>query len=99
MGRCKKANFRLQKSNANIIKCTYYVNLFESWIIYYIALLEITQGILKFNQNILGHILNIKCIQWPEMEIIWIFWNLHGKIREIKSSEFIFGGRALGKGY
>ena len=34
-------------------------------------------------------ILNIKCVQWPEKEIIWIFWNMLGKIREIITSEHI----------
>ena len=34
-------------------------------------------------------ILNIKCVQWPEKEIMRIFWNMLGKIREIITSEHI----------
>ena len=37
-------------------------------------------------------ILNIKCVLWPETEVMWICWNLLGKTREITLSELIFGG-------
>ena len=31
-------------------------------------------------------------MKWPETKIMWIWWNLHGKNREIMSSKLIFGG-------
>ena len=34
----------------------------------------------------------LKRIQWPEMEVKQILWNLIEKIREITSSKLIFGG-------
>jgi len=38
-------------------------------------------------------ILDMKCMQWPETEVMWIYWNLFWKIREITSAgEIIFGG-------
>ena len=40
----------------------------------------------------LWQILNMKCMQWPETLIKWIWWNLLEKTREITSSELIFGG-------
>ena len=36
-------------------------------------------------------IMNIKTIQWPEMEVMWICLNLLGEAREITSSELIYG--------
>ena len=35
-------------------------------------------------------ILNNKCVQWPETEILRIFLNLLGKILEISSGENVF---------
>ena len=37
-------------------------------------------------------VFNMKCMQWPETEVMWIYWNLLGKIREITLNELIFGG-------
>ena len=37
-------------------------------------------------------ILEMKCVQWPETENMWIYWNLFEKIREITSIELKFGG-------
>ena len=37
-------------------------------------------------------ILNMKWMKWPETKIMWICWNLLGKICEIKSGKLIFGG-------
>ena len=34
---------------------------------------------------------NMKCLQWPKMESIWIWWNLFGKFCQITSSELVFG--------
>ena len=37
-------------------------------------------------------IFNEKCIQQPETDVMWIWWKLFRKTRDITSSELIFGG-------